>query len=345
MRLLKDLIKQINQAKTVEELGRFHQELAYQLRGVTERERIPSLSYVLSDVHDAIMKQAIALAEKAARRASVGRPPARWCWYAMGSIGRGEPTVWTDQDHGILFECAAEAEEECYIFIRYLAEIGTKYLYEMGYPYCTGNVMATNRRWSQSLRHWQEQIATYIDHHFPDDIRFLLIAMDMRPIYGASELVVEGKRFLIDRIHHHSLLLKRIGEHVIFPRVPLGWFGNFQLERWGPYSGCLHLKYSGYVQLVNALKFLACQGNIAAMRTRERLEEISAQLLLPVELVEAVREAFFTYAYFRLKYSLAIDNNEYVSVRILNRNERIQLKQAMKISRRLQRLVMRRAGD
>ena len=341
MEPLYELIKQIDQAETVNELNILHRELAYRLRNVIERDVIASLSHALSDVHDALVKKAVMLAEEETVQAAVGIPPEKWCWYVMGSMGRGEPTVWTDQDNGILFECPPEQEEECYTFIRHLAKVGTSFLHDIGYPYCTGNVMATNRRWSQSVRAWEQQMATYIDHHFPDDIRFLLIAMDMRRFYGVGGLVKDCKTSLIEQMSRHPLLLKRIGEHVIFPRVPLGWFGNFYIERWGRYSGCLHLKHSGYVQLVNSLKFLSCVGNISAMTTWERLEEISDQSLLPVSIAENVHEAFLTCVYFRLKYSLESADRDYVPLHVLDSHERARLKKAMKTAQTLQRVVMR----
>ncbi|WP_323744664.1 DUF294 nucleotidyltransferase-like domain-containing protein [Thermaerobacillus caldiproteolyticus] len=346
MEQLYELIQQIDRAKTVSELSAYHRELAYRLRNFIERDTIYSLSHTLTDVHDALMKKALVFAEEETIHAAVGTPPKKWCWYVMGSMGRGEPTLWTDQDNGILFDCAPEHEASCYEFIRYFATVGTNYLHEIGYPYCSGYVMATNHRWSKSLRDWERQIETYINHHFPDDIRFLFIAMDMRPIYGCNELIVSSKQNLIEWIGNEPLLLKRMGEHVIFPHVPLGWLGNIQIERWGAYSGSIHLKHSGYVQLVNSLKFLSCLGNIPAMTTLERLQDIDARVLLPSPLAKKAEEAFLTSLYFRLKYSMELGNErDYVPLRVLDRKERLQLKRAMKTAKQLQRFVIRRAGE
>jgi CBS domain-containing protein len=342
---LYELIQKIDTSETLSELSTYHHELAYRLRELMNQDMVFTLSHAVCDVHDALVKKALAFAEEATVRAAVGTPPTKWCWYVMGSIGRGEPTVWTDQDNGILFECPPEKEADCYEFVRYLASVGTSYLHEIGYPYCSGNVMATNHRWSKSLRDWEKQIDMYIHHHLPDDIRFLFIAMDMRPIYGTSDLIIDSKQTLIRHIYDHPLLLKRMGEHVMFPRVPLGWFGNFQIERWGRYSGYIHLKHSGYVQLVNSLKFLSCVGNISAMTTWERLNHICTQLLLPPSLASKVEEALLTCVYFRLKYSMETGSDrDYVPLHVLDKNERFQLKKAMNVAKTLQRFVVRQAG-
>jgi CBS domain-containing protein len=342
---LYDLIQKIDRAETISELNIYHHELAFRLRKLINKDMIITLSHAVSDVHDALMKKALAFAEQATVRANVGTPPEKWCWYVMGSIGRGEPAVWTDQDNGILFDCPPEKETSCYEFIRYLAAVGTSYLHEIGYPYCSGNVMATNHRWSKSLQDWEKQMEAYIDHHFPDDIRFLLIAMDMRPIYGNSELIIKCKRKLIQHICDQSLLLKRMGEHVIFPRVPLGWLGNIQLERWGRYSGHIHLKHSGYVQIVNSLKFLTCLGNISDMTTFDRLNKIQTLSLLTPSLMKKAEDAFLTSVYFRLKYSMEMGNDrDFVPLHVLDKNERLQLKKAMNVAKSLQRFVVRKAG-
>ncbi|HZG59515.1 MAG TPA: DUF294 nucleotidyltransferase-like domain-containing protein [Anoxybacillus sp.] len=345
MKELYELIQKIDRAETISELNMYHHELDNRLRKLMNKDMIITLSHAVIEVHDALMKKALAFAEQAVVRAAIGTPPEQWCWYVMGSMGRGEPVFWTDQDNGILFECQPEKEPACYEFIRYLAAVGTSYLHEIGYPYCSGNVMATNHRWSKSLRDWEKQIDTYIDHHFPDDIRFLLIAMDMRPIYGNSGLIISSKRKLIQHIYNQPLLLKRMGEHVIFPRIPLGGLGNFQLERWGRYRGHIHLKHSGYVQIVNSLKFLTCLGNISVMTTFERLNHIQVQSLLTPSLMKKAEEALLTCIYFRLKYSQETGNDrDYVSLHILNKNERLQLKKAMKVAKTLQRFVVRQAG-
>jgi CBS domain-containing protein len=169
--------------------------------------------------------------------------------------------------------------------------------------------------------------------------------MDMRPIYGDSELVADSRRTLFRSTNEKAQLLRQMGEHVMFPSVPLGWIGNVQMERWGPHSGAIHMKHSGYVQIVNALKWLACAANISAATTWERWREITNKKLLPLPLAEEVRDALLTYYYIRIKYATeAANERDYVLWRALETNERTRLKKAMKTAKKLQRLVLRRAG-
>ncbi|WP_031410036.1 DUF294 nucleotidyltransferase-like domain-containing protein [Geobacillus vulcani] len=340
------VVERLNRAESAAELRFCHDELARELRRCAVREQMSQLANDIVSVHEAILRRAFFLAERETMKRSVGIRPSAWCWYVMGSIGRCEPTIWTDQDHGILFNCPENEEAACYEFIRHMATIGVDMLHEAGYPYCSGYVMATNKRWAQSVRGWEQQLFSYLDSGWPNDIRFLLIAMDMRPLYGEAELAETARKALFAAVAERPLLLARMGEHVQFPPVPLGWLGNVQTERWGPYSGAVHMKQSGYVQLTNALKWLACFAHVPAAGTAERRRALEANGVLTAPLSDAVCEALSVYYSIRLKYSTeAGDGREYVLWRALERTEQKQLKQAMRTAKRLQRFVARRVAN
>ncbi|ESU71769.1 nucleotidyltransferase [Geobacillus thermoleovorans] len=340
------VVERLNRAESAAELRFCHDELARELRRCLAPEQMKQLAGDVVCVHEAILRRAFFLAERETMKRSVGIRPPAWCWYVMGSIGRCEPTIWTDQDHGILFDCPEEEEAACYEFIRHMAAVGVDMLHEAGYPYCSGYVMATNKRWAQSVRGWEQQLSSYLDSGWPNDIRFLLIAMDMRPLYGEAELAEKARKALFAAVAKRPPLLARMGEHVQFPPVPLGWLGNVQTERWGPYSGAVHMKQSGYVQLTNALKWLACFAHVPTAGTAERRRALEANGVLTAPLSDAVCEALSVYYSIRLKYSTeAGDGREYVLWRALERTEQKQLKQAMRTAKRLQRFVARRVAN
>lgn len=339
------VVERLNRAESAAELRFCHDELARELRRCLAPEQMKQLAGDVVCVHEAILRRAFFLAERETMKRSVGIRPPAWCWYVMGSIGRCEPTIWTDQDHGILFNCPEEEEAACYEFIRHMAAVGVDMLHEAGYPYCSGYVMATNKRWAQSVRGWEQQLSSYLDSGWPNDIRFLLIAMDMRPLYGEAELAEKARKALFAAVAKRPPLLARMGEHVQFPPVPLGWLGNVQTERWGPYSGAVHMKQSGYVQLTNALKWLACFAHVPTAGTAERRRALEANGVLTAPLSDAVCEALSVYYSIRLKYSTeARDGREYVLWRTLERTEQKQLKQAMRTAKRLQRFVARQVA-
>jgi CBS domain-containing protein len=346
MNQLQKFITEIDGADSLIELKILHEKLESQVKEYLKEDcSILQLTDSLSEVHDALVKKALFFAERKAIELAVGERPKRWCWFVMGSMGRREATIWTDQDNGILFDCERENEQGCYEYIEHFAFIGTKYLHAVGYPFCPGNVMATNPRWSNSVRNWRKIINNYLTNHLPDDIRFLLMTVDMRPIYGDIQLVEEEKQRLIDLISQRPIILKRIGEHSVFPKVPLGILGNFLEERYGPYHGQLDLKQSGYIQLINSVKFLSLSEKIMANSTLERVEQLKKHTTLPQLLLENTEQAFINCLYFRLKHAAQFEQHDYhVHLHKLDKKERLKLKKVMKMAKKLQRYVLQRAG-
>jgi CBS domain-containing protein len=347
MELFYKLKEEINAASSLAELKALHEKLDLKINeALAECSAMDELLYTLAKIHDAIVQKALYFAELQTFQSAVGERPKRWCWFVMGSMGRNEPAVWTDQDNGILFDCEQEEEVKCYEYINYFAMIGTRYLEAVGYPYCPGNVMATNQRWSNSIRDWREKINAYITNYLPDDIRFLLMAVDIRPIYGDFQLVEEEKHRITELISQSPIILKRMGEHSLFPKIPLGLFGNFLEERYGPYCGQLDLKYSGYVQIINCIKFLSLSEKITANTTLERLERLKKHALIPKSLLEKTEQAFLICLYFRLKHTAQNGKHDYhVHLQKLNKEERTKLKKVMKTTKKIQRYVLQRAGE
>ncbi|RAK16605.1 putative nucleotidyltransferase-like protein [Anoxybacillus vitaminiphilus] len=343
---MKTLLTEISRANSLVELKGLHEKLERKMKEQLKGYNVPEeFVYSLSEVHDTIVKKALYFAECETAHSKVGERPKTWCWFVMGSMGRREATIWTDQDNGILFDCEQGKEQKCYAYIQQFAAVGTKYLQAVGYPFCPGNVMATNPRWCNSLQDWRKKIYNYLADHFPNDIRFLLMAVDMRPIYGEFQLAEEEKQRMTELIYQRPIILKRIGEHSLFPKLPLGLFGHFLEERYGPYYGQFNLKHSGYVQLINCVKFLCLFENITAETTLERIEKLKTKGAIPHALLEDTKYAFLQCLYFRLKYDAQYGQHDYyIHGEKLNKEERWKLKKVMKTAKKLQRFVLKKAG-
>jgi CBS domain-containing protein len=341
---MKALLTEISLVNSFVELKRLHEKLERQMNEQLKRyDSMEELVYSLSEVHDALVKKTLYFAECETVQSAVGERPKTWCWFVMGSMGRREATIWADQDNGILFDCEQGKEQKCYAYIQQFAAVGTKYLQAVGYPFCPGNVMATNPRWSNSLQDWRTKICNYLAGHLPNDIRFLLMAVDMRPIYGELRLVEEEKQRMTEWIYQRPIILKRVGEHSLFPKIPLGLFGHFLEERYGPYYGQFNLKHSGYVQLINCVKFLSLLENITADTTLERIEKLKGSI--PRSLLEDTKQAFLQCLYFRLKHAAQYGQHDhYIHLQKLNKEEQWKLKKAMKTTKKLQRFVLKKAG-
>ena len=108
------------------------------------------------------------------------------CWLGMGSEGRSEQTIATDQDNGLIFATDAEDAAPDAIRERLLpfARAVNDAMDRCGYPLCKGGVMASNPRWCASLPEWKAAFANWIDRGDPDSLLAASIFFDFRALWG-----------------------------------------------------------------------------------------------------------------------------------------------------------------
>ncbi|GAC90052.1 nucleotidyltransferase [Anoxybacillus flavithermus NBRC 109594] len=335
MNALDTIIIRAEQCNNMSELKQLHDEVAFLLSSLSiSFSCIFEVYDMLCICHDAFMKQALLLAEREVDRKGIGKKPSSFCWFVMGSSGRKEPTIWTDQDNGVIFLCSRHEKKDCYAYMREYARIGVLFLNEIGYPYCSGNVMATNERWLKDVEGWSEQIEKYVANEHIDDIRYLSMLADMRFMYGEHALVAQIKEILYKKIATNLSLRSRMIDSVRIPFVPIGPFGRVYVERWGEKSGMINVKQGGYVQLSSILKWIAVQKQFVDVHsTLERLTRWYDENGCSQQQFECIKEALQTFLYFRLRCSLEGTN---LAIRHLSKEEKQRLKRALTVAKKVQ---------
>ncbi|WEG11795.1 DUF294 nucleotidyltransferase-like domain-containing protein [Pullulanibacillus sp. KACC 23026] len=333
---------------SLEELKALHDEMLKHVLSIGP-SHYPELLVdpLLNQLHDEVMKQTWALAEQETLRQAIGVRPKKICWVLFGSGARMEQTICTDQDNGVLYECLPSEKEACLTFIKTAAELGTYYLNEIGYPFCPGNVMATNKRWSNDTDSWLEAMARHIKRGQPDDIKYLFIASDIRGFYGDLSLAQETKSRLIQTLQASPFILKRMHEHIREPKVSLGWFGHVYTERFGKQSGKVNIKVGFYVPIVNALKFLAIKHGIFAPSSLDRLEALEHLGVIVKEEAVILKQALQICLYFRGLASLNPSSQErdYLDLTTLSESDVERLKASLKEIKAFHSHVIRKGGS
>ena len=139
------------------------------------------LTELISHLNDVLTEQLVTLV--AARR---GVDLSRACWLAFGSEGRGEQTIATDQDNGIVFASDDPARDRP-AWLALASEVNEG-LDACGYPLCRGNVMARNPECCLSRGEWLERFAGWIEGGAPEDLLKASIFFDLRPLVGERAL-------------------------------------------------------------------------------------------------------------------------------------------------------------
>jgi signal-transduction protein with cAMP-binding, CBS, and nucleotidyltransferase domain len=189
----------------------------------------------------------------------------------MGSAGRGESLLFPDQDNGfILAEYPAADHARIDGYFGELARRLTRDLASVGFPLCSGNVMATNPAWRMTLPQWRAQIDDWSRARTNIAILNADIFFDFRPAFGNAELAADLRRHVTRAAQGNGPFLNQMawrqGEEV--PSV--GLFGRL-IGRAGAHGDGIDLKLQGTLPMVEAVRLLSLWAGIAETGTAARL--------------------------------------------------------------------------
>jgi Predicted signal-transduction protein containing cAMP-binding and CBS domains len=301
----------------------------------------------LNAAHDAIVRRAIRLAEAETARSGIGSPPVPYAYMLFGSGGRGEQTHASDQDSGLVYESRPERAEEAETYFAHLSGTVVRMLVEAGYPPCEGNVISRNPAWRRSLGEWKRQLDEWFADPTWEAVRYLLIVADGRCVAGDERLVRELKEYYYGNMPVHPVIVGRMLDNTMRHKVLVGVFGQLLKERYGEDSGSLDVKYGAYIPMVNAVRLLAVQAGLHETSTLRRLERLREAGWLDEDEKSAYEMAFLLFLRLRLMTTERTEDgvrtsNGMVSAAKLTKDTVDELKEALRIGKRLQRVVRKR---
>lgn len=291
--------------------------------------------FKLNQLHDHIMTQVVKIAIDNIKE-KYGSPPAPFSFFVMGSAGRFEQAVWSDQDHGIIYEETDSAAENYFL---HLGKEISEGLYQAGYEFCRGGVMAGNTAWCKSRKNWHQQITNWISESSWEAIRNLLILIDSRSLYGEAEYLHQLKKSLFQAIQKENMY-QRIFENTMYFQKGVGILGQFLVEEYGKNAGTLNLKEKVLFPFVNAIRFLAVKENIIESPTLVRLDKLSAKLLPNKDIYVS---QFLLLLNYRLLYGNHKDyeTGHFLSIGKLSKVEKKELREIIKTATSLCQYVRR----
>lgn len=296
-----------------------------------------NLTRLVSTLNDALTQRVIELEFSA-----VDLNGARVCWLIMGSEGRYEQTLSTDQDNGILFSgpesMTADKTRELLIPA---AKRVNQALDRCGIALCKGNIMAGNPTWCLSADEWRNKFAAWIDHGDPEALLHGSIFFDFRPLYGETGLAVNLRRWLAGHASANPRFLHQMAANALRNRPPLGLLRGFALTRKGDHPPSLDLKLNGTIPFVDAARIYSLAHGIELTNTAYRLRHAASSLNIRAEEVEAWIEAFLFIQQLRLRNqhvtgSRGGEMDNRIDPDLLNNLERRILKEAFLEGRELQ---------
>jgi CBS domain-containing protein len=195
----------------------------------------------IASLNDALTRQVIEMV--LARHALA---ESDWCWLALGSEGRGEQTYATDQDNALIFvpQDLADIESERPHLLAFAQTVNAN-LEAVGFPLCTGNVMASNPDLCLSVDEWKEKFLAWMREPTPAALLQANILFDFRPLYGNATLAERLREWLNSYAQESKLFLRLMAQNALDTEPPLGLIRAFVTDDAEAQKGTLDLKSRG----------------------------------------------------------------------------------------------------
>lgn len=263
------------------------------------------LGRIVAEINDVVVRRVFSLVE-ADLQPAAGVAPVAFCWLALGSEGRREQTIRTDQDNALIYADPPPAARPAVArYFRTLAERAIETLTRLGYPRCPADAMASNPRWCQPLAVWREYFAEWVRDTTVEHLMYSSIFFDFRPVAGDPDLATALRAEIRAQVGAWRSFPRYLAKLAVSHAPPLGLFGRFRRHRTNGGRG-VDLKLGGMLLLTNALRAYAIELGLDETNTLERLEAAARVAgLFSAGEVEDVRQAYETLFGLRLRHQLA----------------------------------------
>lgn len=264
------------------------------------------------------------------------------CLFVMGSEGRGEQLLKTDQDNGLLLRDGyAPPQDLDAICARFSAQ-----LQRFGYPECPGGIMLSNPLWRGTVADFGRRVREWLILPSPQGLMHLAIFLDAHAVAGDAALLAQVRRDLMALALDSDAQVARFASAVdAFAHEPGSWWERL-LGR-GDEGAPVHLKKAGIFPIVHGVRSLALAHHIAATGTAERLAALVAEGVLDEVQGRELLEGLHFLMGLRLQAGLAeIDLGRPVTGHVdparLSSLERDLLKDTLAVVRRFRELLRQR---
>ncbi|WP_434986712.1 putative nucleotidyltransferase substrate binding domain-containing protein [Vreelandella zhaodongensis] len=249
------------------------------------------------------------------------------CLMVMGSEGRGEQILKTDQDNGLILADGCD-----WPALSKDMNALTQTLIQLGYPPCPGNIMVSNPEWVGTVSQWKSNIAKWVSDRDGDSLMKLAILLDAHGVAGNPQLLDSVRTALFERCSRDELLLSYFARAALRFSTPLTLFGSLKKPQHG-----IDIKKGGIFPIVHGVRTMALERRINATSTLDRLDALAADGRLDRRFAEDLGEALALFTELRLRQQLqtldesSTQRSNRVVVQELSSLERDLLREALHI--------------
>ncbi|MDD2830145.1 MAG: putative nucleotidyltransferase substrate binding domain-containing protein [Sulfuricurvum sp.] len=313
----------IDRAVSIDELQNAQRSLTHLVRSLTSKGvRVRYVSKLVSELNAKVYRKVfeMVLPESLHDKCAL---------IVMGSEGRGEQILRTDQDNALIVRDGENVES----YEPYMVTLN-EYLLQLGFPKCNGNVMVSNPYWRNSVMGYKSKIEGWTDTLNEEALMGLSIFLDAHCVAGDEHLLDDCKTFLQQHFEGRSDIMAHLAKSALAFETPLSLIGGFVLGR-AEHGREFDIKKGGIFAIVHGIRILSLEYKIAHTNTTERIKELNNLGVFDKRFASELIEAYDTLLSIRLRFILAqkqgSNEQNYVNPKLLTKAERDLLKDAFKI--------------
>lgn len=352
----------VNNTTSFETLNECHQRAVAGVENFfLEEDTIVDVHDLFRIIRDRIEVRVLELVEKEMVEEGLGGPPVDYVWAGLGSEGRDEQTLVTDQDNMLIYEdqddsVASDQLKKLHekrqapgtlvdAYFEMFARKASERLNEVGFDKCKGGVMPVNERWRGSKTDWKKRV----DDRFmrgtgllePLDI---IILTDARAVKGSGRLLDEFLGYFFPALTNNKNVMKEFIQSAVLMPSALTFFGGFKVEKDGENKDKFNIKLLGWSPLILSVRMLALASGIYEKNTLKRITLLRERNIIKKEMEIALTDAYFTFVRYRIINQMNSrdeggKSSNFLRPDMLGTDEQDRLRRAMKSVESLQKFI------
>jgi CBS domain-containing protein len=262
------------------------------------------------------------------------------CLFVMGSEGRGEQLLKTDQDNALILRDGYVPPEDLAAICQRFSDTLT----DFGYPECPGRIMLSNPEWRQSAADFAVTARRWLMMPTPESLMALAIFIDAHAVCGDAHLLEDVRAEVYKLVGDNDVLMARFAAAINAFDTSQGWWNR--LLSLGDDRQRLDLKKAGTFPLVHGIRALALAHRIPATGTVARIQALVSEQRLSADLASSLTDSLHFFMGLKLQAGLdALDKGDArggIEVDKLSSLDRDLLKDALGVVKRLRTMLHQR---
>jgi len=332
------LIKEIKRSQDAKDLKKVRSKLAEMIQSsIAKNIPLTHVNNIAGEINLALIKRAVELSIL-----ELGSPPARFAWLSIGSQGRKEQLLLTDQDSILVFEdVAPEKYRDVKDYFLKLAKKAIGILEKVGYDLCPNGHISSNMLWCKSLTDWTKQYENWMNTPGEVSNEISSIFFDYEIAFGEPKIEEAITNVIFKNVKKNNLFFDYLGNDALRKPAPLSFFKKFNLEEEGIHKDKFDIKTRALMPLIDGARLFTMSNNIKGINsTYLRFKQLAMVDPKHSEIFLNCADAFLILSKFRVLEGLKNDNSgQYINIEELSKVDREILKNALNPMKELEELI------